>query len=82
MKLFVLFGQRKGSYPGQYAPEALEVVDEYAHDENETWIQEQKDKMADTGEFESLAVITLEVADAEITKRLRPEMDVVKATVV
>ncbi len=34
MKLYVMFGQRKESYPGEYAPEALLCWDEFCVDEN------------------------------------------------
>jgi hypothetical protein len=40
MDLFILFIQRKESYPGQYAPEALVVWDEHAMAENPEGFEE------------------------------------------
>ena len=34
MKLYIVFGQRECRYEGQYAPEAVGVVDEYCHEDN------------------------------------------------
>ncbi len=44
MKLYVLFGQRKCTYDGQYAPEALAIADEWTMDENPQYIGEELDK--------------------------------------
>jgi hypothetical protein len=82
MKLFVLFGQRKERYSGEYGPEALEVTDECASEDNPEWIEEKKTEHESTNEFESLQIIHIEVPDAKIMKRLRPELDVIKATVI
>lgn len=41
MTLYVLFAQRRESYSGEYAPEALAVADEYAMDDNPEWMDSQ-----------------------------------------
>lgn len=82
MKILVLMGQRKCSYPGEYAPEALACINEYGHDENPEYLNDaRKDELA-TNDFDSVEIITLSVPDAEIDRRLFPERAPVKADVV
>jgi hypothetical protein len=69
MKIYVIFGQRKGTYVGQYAPEALDVVDEYAMEENPKWLltqlEEHKNNLdiiaADIFEVMMLKIVLLNV---------------------
>jgi hypothetical protein len=73
MKLFIVFAQRKCSYEGQYAPEALHVVDEYSRDENPTWIEERLAEVEANDDFVSAAIIEVVLGDAdyeEIQSRL------------
>lgn len=72
MKLYVLFGQRKENYPGQYAPEALECIDEWGMEDNGAWIGDKKREFEATGEFESLVIVPLEMDGAALMQRLRP----------
>ena len=77
MKIYLIFGQRKCSYPGQYAPELLEAWDEFAWDENpdigDTLLQEH----IAPGEFESVRIITTEIS----TKSIEDILSVVPAIV-
>ena len=57
MDIKVLFGQRKCEYPGEYAPEALRVVDQYVDDTNPDWILDQKKFIESTNEFERVEII-------------------------
>ena len=70
--LHILFAQRAERYPGEYAPEALEVADEYAMEENPEWMDERVASHRATGEFESLAVVPVSVPYEAITAKLRP----------
>ncbi len=72
MILHVLMGQRKEDYPGQYAPEALAVIDEYGHSDNPDYMAEQKAQNLST-EFESIAVIDIDVSQSAILAILRPK---------
>ena len=47
MILKVLFVQRVESYAGQFAPEAVHVVDEFTYDENPQGFQERCDTIID-----------------------------------
>lgn len=82
MKLYVLMGQRHEQYEGQYAPEALDIIDEYTYDENPKWIFDKKEIHENTDEFESVAIITLEVDTNDIMKRLRPDTQPLSTKVV
>lgn len=81
MKLFILFGQRKQRYEGEYAPEALTVWDEYAVDENpggfEEDIEATKKKHGGDKEFSSFKVIAVNVNGDKIAALLNdtPEVD-------
>ena len=82
MQIHILFAQRKQRYEGQYGPEALAVATEYDVDENEDYLPDTKLAHEQSGDYESLAIITFEVSDAEIMKRLRPEHKPLTAKVI
>ncbi|KPM97622.1 hypothetical protein [Vibrio alginolyticus] len=63
MKIMVLFAQRKCAYDGEYAPECLEVMSEYDFEENTTFLKDKLQEAVDSGEFESVKVIPIEVPD-------------------
>lgn len=73
-KVHVLFGQRKCRYDGEYAPEALEICDEYMADENPDWIAEKKMEYEKSNEFSSLAVVPIVIPYGILEKRLFPEV--------
>lgn len=75
--LHVLFGQRKCSYDGQYAPEALEVMDEFGWDENPEFLIEKLDEFNKTDEFTALRIIEVKLPFEAIEKALNrvPEID-------
>jgi len=64
MKLYVLFAQRVCSYPGEYAPEALEICDEYTMEVNSEWMQKEEQDIRDNDEFTSCAVIEVDISSA------------------
>jgi len=70
MKLYILFGQRECRYDGEFAPEALEVVDEYTMDENPEWFKEKKKEYRSNSFFSSVKEIVVNVSEAEIDKIL------------
>ena len=45
MKVFILFGQRKESYTGEYAPEVFDVIDEYSDYENKEYREVKRDEI-------------------------------------
>ena len=81
MKVLVLFGSRKATYPGQYAPEALECIDEYVHEEFPTYLTDKKAEYLATNDFDSLEIITLEVNENDVSAKLFPSRGVLKASV-
>ena len=70
MKIYVLFGQQKEDYPGQYAPEALEVMDEYAWEDNSTWLLEKLSEYEKDRRFEALKIIEVDVGSQETIREL------------
>lgn len=72
MILKVLFIQRKESYEGQYAPEALCCVDEYAEEENPTWFQDQCKKELEVvkNDIISSKIIEIDIDQSKIRKIL------------
>lgn len=81
MKLHVLFGQRIERYQGEYGLEALVCATEADVDGNPDYLPEQVEKYRESKEFAALAIVGLEVNEAEIRKILQPS-GVVSAKVV
>jgi len=82
MRLYILMGQRKCRYEGEYAPEALEVINEYGNDENPDFLIEKEAEYEATKEFESLAVIRVEVSSAGIAEALTPKVPTLRGDIV
>jgi len=82
MKLFVLFGQRKCNYPGEYALEALACMDENGHSDNPDYLYAEQAKYEQSSEFDRLSVVELSVSEKDIRRVLYPEQEVISATVV
>ncbi|SER93935.1 hypothetical protein SAMN04244573_04616 [Azotobacter beijerinckii] len=57
IKLFVLFGQRKCDYSGQYALEALACMDEIGHSDNPDYLEGEYAKHEQSGEFDRLSIV-------------------------
>lgn len=72
MLLHILRGQRNEGYEGEFAPEALSVMDEYGNEENPAYLVDAKKKHEASGEFESVVVVTLKVNGAAVMDMLRP----------
>lgn len=73
MHLYVLFAQRKEGYPGEFGPEALEVVDCYAADDNPEVMKTLKSKHAQDSTLAGLEWFKVELASnagAAIRQRL------------
>lgn len=70
MKLYVIFAQRKCSYEGQYAPEALEIADENTMSDNPTWLPKKLDSYRNLGEFLAVETIVVDVPYEPIRKAL------------
>ena len=79
MDLFVLVGQRKEQYEGQFAPEALAVIDEYGYSDNPDYMRDELQKQTKSGEFSALAVMHLRVSDEAISAALFPAAKVIDA---
>jgi hypothetical protein len=82
MKIYVVMAQRKCRYPGQYAPEALAVQDEYGRDENAEYLADVVAENESGGEFDAVACLCLEVDYDAIERALFPAAETIKARVV
>lgn len=82
MKLFVLFGQRKCDYPGQYAMEALACMDENGQSDNPDYLEGEHAKYEQSGEFDRLSIVELSVSEKDVRNVLYPENAAIPATVV
>ncbi len=82
MKVFVLFGQRECRYPGEFATEALVCMDECGNSENPDYLIEEQEKYEQSGDFDRLAVVCLEVKSSSIEAALYPERIAYPAEVV
>ena len=82
MDLFVLVGQRKQRYEGEYLPEALAVIDDIGDSDNPEYMREQLQKQTESGDFDALTVLRLSVSEKAVKAALYPEPTVLQATVV
>lgn len=85
VNLHVYFIQRKESYPGQYAPEAMAIADEYTMDENPEYLEEQilgvKNSVG-MGAIAGDAVVVIKVDQDTIRRRCFPSEGAIKGEVV
>lgn len=72
MKLYVLMAQRVCDYVGQYGYEALGCMTEYVYHENPDHLHDIRANSLSTGEFESVEIVTIEVDEDDISRRLFP----------
>jgi hypothetical protein len=87
MRLYVMFGQRAEKFEGQFAPEALDVIDEYTADENgaymDTATAAAKEKYGE--DFVNIMWFPVDIegaVEATIRKILLADMDALKAKIV
>jgi hypothetical protein len=64
MNISIVFGQRGCSYPGEFAPEALFVADEWTMSDNPDWIKSKLTEVEGWNEYESVEAITIDVGRA------------------
>jgi hypothetical protein len=72
MKVLLVVGQRKETYPGQHAPEVLDATDEITNELNPDFITNSLDTHRANTEFERVEVIEVDVSTIEVMKILRP----------
>lgn len=82
MELLVLIGQRKQRYEGEYALEALAVMDDVGDSDNPDYMRDELAKYVKTAEFDALAVVRLDVSEKAIREVLYPAAKVLTAKVV
>lgn len=87
MRVYVLFGQRVETYDGQYAPEALDVIDEYTVEDNPQYMDQSLAQKLEKhqAEFEGMAWFPLDIeGEVEVTVRqiLRQQWTALSATLV
>lgn len=82
MKIFVLMGQRKCRFDGEYAPEALACMDEFGDSENPDYLEGERLAAENSGDFDRLSVVTLNVNSDSIMATLYPERSPITAIVV
>jgi len=63
MKLYVLFVQRECRYEGQYAPEALEVADEFSYEDNPDFLTGKLAEAQANAEFIGAAIIEINLGN-------------------
>ncbi|MEA8592217.1 hypothetical protein PZT57_26585 [Pseudomonas aeruginosa] len=82
MKLFVLFGQRKCDYPGEFALEALACMDEVGQSDNPDYLNGELAIREGSCEFDRLSIVELSVSEKDIRRVLYPEDQAISATVI
>lgn len=77
MKIHVLFAQRKCTYEGEYAPEVLDAMDEHSFEENPKYLEEKLDESVNSGDFEAVKVIEIDVCGESISQILTPKKEII-----
>lgn len=70
MKIIMIWGQRKCTYPGQYAPELLEAVSENMDIDNPDIISNSFKKFVMSDEFESVQIMKTKIKDDDLITAL------------
>lgn len=73
MILHIIFGQRVCRYEGEYAPEALDIADEFTMDENPEWLASKLAAHKANTDFDSVEVVLVKIPDSAITDALYPK---------
>lgn len=82
MNILILIGQRKCRYEGEYAPEALDAIDEYGNDDDPEFMANAMERANDSKEFDSLAVIKVRIVDSEVSRALNPPQKLIEGVVI
>ncbi|APC44433.1 hypothetical protein [Pseudoalteromonas phage PH357] len=61
MIIHVLFAQRKESYDGEYAPEAVDVVDEYAFSDNPEYLEGRLSEFKSSAEYQNAEIVDIDL---------------------
>ena len=72
MNLYVLFAQRKCSYPGEYGLEAMHCMTEYEYSDNPEYLSGMKREYSTDSTIDSMEIVKLEVNEQAIKDKLFP----------
>ena len=72
MKIYCLFIQRKCAYPGQYAPELYDAIDEFANSENLEYMLKAMFRAMQDSDIESYKELVIRIDDEELKRALNP----------
>lgn len=76
-QLYIIFALRKESYEGQHAPEALEIMDEWAYEGNPEWLNKKLAEYQKDDEFTKVELVTVNVSQDGLEKIMRPKNELV-----
>lgn len=82
MDFFILVGQRKQRYSGEYMPEALEVIDDIGNSDNPDFLIDKRAEYEASKEFDALSVVRIRVPDDAIKFALYPDSRAIAGTVI
>ena len=68
----MVWGQRKCRWPGEYAPELLEAIDENTDEDNQDLIDNVYKKYINSDEFVSIQIIESRIDDKTLFEALKP----------
>jgi hypothetical protein len=82
MEITVLFIQRKESYDGEYAPEALIVADEYTMDVNPEFFDEEVKRVLEGSDISGHTIVSFEVDQDLIRSLCLNQVNKIQATII
>lgn len=78
----IVIAQRKCSYEGEFAPECLACMSEYAHADNPEYLHNIVSENRTINEFDAIEIITLHVDSKAIDAALFPSRNPIPAKVI
>ena len=84
MRVTLLVLHRRESYPGQYSPEVMSVVDEVTLEENPDWGTEEVERQQNSvgGDASAWAQVSVELSTDQLMAALYPQPVVLDTTIV
>jgi hypothetical protein len=79
MKIKMIIAQRKCNYTGQYAPECLEAISEFAYDDYPEYLDNKLVEYRESKEFDSIEMITISIENKDVDSALYPNKKVIPA---
>lgn len=77
----VLFIHRKETYSKQYAPEAVEIIDEWSEEDNLGYLENKKNEYLKQSDIVQATIINISLDREEIESKLYPKNEQIEGEI-